>query len=197
MGDDDNNFYVENMRFYGNMRFKQLTLLMAGMTVAGAAVVQHPAARTLVPLVAMGFTALLWIMEVRSSLHWVANRENAPRLWPLDAKTALPWIKCIRRIRRKRRSEGKKWNSRKKWIRVVKCIDVCMRQINATNAVLSFHVLLFGVWFWLGCRWDSPWLWLLVCFLTGVLLVLFSVWSYLILWEYGCKKDSKSCCRCT
>jgi ADP-ribose pyrophosphatase len=186
---DDRDCYAENMRFYGDMRFKQLTLLMAGMTLAGAAVVQYPAVRTLVPVVAMGFTALLWIMEVRSSLHWVANRQMAPRLWPGSANSALPWMRCIRRIRCRKRIKGEKWISRKKWIKWTRRMNGCMKHINATNAVLGFHAMLFVLWFWLGWRWHVPWFWRLVCLALGVGLVAFSVWSYLVIWEYACKED--------
>lgn len=62
--------FAENIRFYSDMRFKQLTLLMAGMTAAGAAFgsSQYAEHHGTIAIAAALFTAVMWIMENRSTL---------------------------------------------------------------------------------------------------------------------------------
>ena len=80
--------FSENMRFYGDMRFKQLTLLMAAMTAAGAGVAQYPQLSGPIAAAAAVFRAVMWVMEIRSTLYWVAFKEKVPTLWP-SAKVTL------------------------------------------------------------------------------------------------------------
>lgn len=82
----------ENMRLYVDIRFKQLTLLMAAMTAAGAGVAQYPSLRWWLALAGMGFTAVMWVMEVRSTLFSLAVRDAAPQLWPPVRPKIFPWI---------------------------------------------------------------------------------------------------------
>lgn len=145
----------ENQRFYGDMRFKQLTMLMAGITVFGAGVAQYPtldlaahvSARTLLGVTAMLFIATMWVMEIRSTLCFVAQREAAPELWPRPTRTPAQWV-------------------------------------NSTNAVLIFHIGLFFGWWWLSLQWGLVTPWLVFTGLIGALLIVFSILSYRHLWTY-------------
>jgi hypothetical protein len=38
------------------------------------------------------FTAVLWIMEVRSSLYWAAHRQNLQGVWPRPSNARLGWV---------------------------------------------------------------------------------------------------------
>ncbi len=90
---EDDRKYAElaaNMRFYGDMRFKQLTLLLTGMTLLVAGVAQYPTVdlfpsvplRGALAVAGMLFTGVMWIMEVRSTISFFANRAQAKILWP-------------------------------------------------------------------------------------------------------------------
>jgi hypothetical protein len=157
MSDDDRKGIqlVENIRFYGEMRFKQLTLFMAGMTVLGAGVAQYPSSklfdglelRIVLAVAAMLFTGVIWIMEVRSTLQAIASREQAKEFWP--------------------RPKPKHFGS-----------------INATNAVLVLYIVSYGFWFWCAQQWGTPLPALLLCGPLGLILLIFSAVSYYPLWTY-------------
>jgi len=83
---------AENHRFFGDMRFKQLTLFMAAMTAAGAGVVQFAANRWWIALAALFVTAVMWVIEVRAVLNGIAAREAIPELFPRQHKLFWPWI---------------------------------------------------------------------------------------------------------
>lgn len=77
---------AENLRFYSEMRFKQLTVWMTGMSLLTAGSIQYADkvmfsgffVREALAIAAVMFTSVVWIMEIRSTLYWVANRESAP-----------------------------------------------------------------------------------------------------------------------
>lgn len=100
MGNDDVRLTQlgENMRFYSDMRFKQLTLLMAAMTAVGAGVAQYPDFKVALAIAGMLFTSVMWVMEVRSTLHFIAVRERAPDLWPPGVPTILPWLNATNAV---------------------------------------------------------------------------------------------------
>jgi hypothetical protein len=83
---------AENVRWFGDMRFKLLTLLMGGMTALGAGVAQYPALK--VPLAVSGalFASVMWVMEVRSTLFAVANLVEAPELFPARVARLFSWV---------------------------------------------------------------------------------------------------------
>ena len=82
-----------NMRFYGEMRFKQITLLMAGMTAAGAGAIQFAPERGPIAITAAVFAGVMWVMEVRSTLYWAAFREKVPEdLKPSPEAAFWPWL---------------------------------------------------------------------------------------------------------
>jgi hypothetical protein len=142
---------LENMRFYGNLRFHQLTLLMAVLTLVGAGIAQYPdlhlttalSLRSALAGLAMLFTAVIWIMEVRSSMHFRAHRRVVTSdWWPHHESKLFAWL-------------------------------------NATNSVLVFLGLIY--FFWLYCAWEwnqRSWKFAGPFSVVGVLLVAFSVVEY-------------------
>jgi hypothetical protein len=151
MGGDDTkrSQLAENMRFYADMRFKQLTLLLAWLTIAAAGVavygqnllVGNLCVRQTLALGSLLFTAVMWVMEVRASLYWRANREAAPDLWPRPRNDCFSWI-------------------------------------NATNALLVLHITIYLFWLWCASAWNAPKLPIWVFISLGILLLIFSLYSY-------------------
>lgn len=149
---------VENMRFFGNLRFQQLTLLTAVLTLVGAGIAQFSekqiqitdaiSLRTALGMFALAVTGVIWIMEVRATTHWVAHRELVPDWWP------------------RHRSRGFGW-------------------ISSTNALLLLLAAIYG--FWLYCVWQwKVQQWIVVGFTVGwVILIVFSVVEYWGLWFHG------------
>ena len=84
--------FAETLRFYGDMRFKQLTLFIGAMTAAGAGVAQFWNLRVLIAIAGMALTAVMWTMEVRSTLHWRALWEKYPDLWPAPKMGRFGWL---------------------------------------------------------------------------------------------------------
>ena len=78
------------MKFYGEARFKQLTIFITWMTLLLGGLLQFadkPIASTIqlltvVPVAAMLVTAVFWVLEVRATLYFRANRDRFPELWP-------------------------------------------------------------------------------------------------------------------
>lgn len=89
---------AENMRHYGDMRFQQLTLFSGAMALMAAGVANSPhlmltprlSVRMAIAVAGSVFTAVILIMEVRSTVYWVAMREGGGQsLWPRPGKSAL------------------------------------------------------------------------------------------------------------
>src|SRR5688572_20928973 len=143
---------AENMRFYADMRFKQLTLFLAGLTLAAAGVAQYGkdelvgaiTIRQAVAVAAALLTAVMWVMEVRASIYWRVHREEVPDLWP--------------------RPKGDPF-----------------ALLNATNSLLVLHFAIYSFWLWFGHGWEvADWLICSLAAL-GVLLLAFSAacgWIY-------------------
>jgi hypothetical protein len=143
---------AENMRFYADMRFKQLTLFLAGLTLAAGGVAQygtHQLVRAItiqqaVAVAAALLTAVMWVMELRASIYWRVHREEVPDLWP--------------------RPKGDPF-----------------ALLNATNSLLVLHLTIYSFWLWAGHWWGvSDWL-IYPLVALGVLLLTFSAtcsWIY-------------------
>jgi len=139
----------ENLRFYGDMRFKQLTLLMAWLSAAAFGVLsfndkqpaQFAAIVMALPHVTLAFIAILWIMEVRSTIHWAAHRLAMPELWPTPKR---PF-----------------WSI-----------------LSASNAVALWYFLMFVSWLWLAHSWQAPMCGIAAWSVVGVLLLIFNVVNY-------------------
>jgi hypothetical protein len=118
----------ENLRFYGDMRFKQLTLLMAWLTLAGAGVVERGTlelipsvpVRVIIACVSMLFTAVLWVMEVRATLYWRTHHRAIGR--ELCPEPEKPFWGLLR----------------------------------ATNVVLFVYAGVYILWVLLGLAWGLP-----------------------------------------
>lgn len=153
------NQLAENMRFYGDMRFKQLTLLIGAMTLVGAGVAQYPNvpvvatldARSLLAMAGMLFAGVMWLMEVRSTVNFVAAREQAPDLWPFWSPERFGWLNEV---------------------------------LNATNAVLVLHVIFYWFWFWCAAMWQESWALLTAGSIGGGLLLAFSGVNYFQVWRH-------------
>lgn len=73
---------AENMRFFVDMRFKQLTLFMAAMTAVATGIIKSSQYRWWLALGGLGITAVIWVMEIRSTINFIEHRDHAPELWP-------------------------------------------------------------------------------------------------------------------
>ena len=116
--------WAENGRFYSDGRFKQLTLFVGGLTLAGAGIAQYRDV-VITPGITMGvvlaqasmlFTAVMWVLEVRFALLSVANWRRVPDLAPqiairgfswLNGTTAVGALKCV--------AYGSFWSCAKIW----------------------------------------------------------------------------------
>lgn len=78
---------AENMRFYGDMRFKQLTLFMAAMTAVAGGITEASQYRWWIALAGMCIAAVMWVMEVRSTINFsLISCEIAPPNCGLKAR---------------------------------------------------------------------------------------------------------------
>jgi len=140
---------AENMRFYADMRFKQLTLLVAWLTLAGAGVAQYGekqlvgsfCVRQVLAVSAVIFVGILWVMEIRASLYWRAHRGKAPELWPRPENHFLSWV-------------------------------------NATNALFLFHIVVYLFWLYCAYMWCVGRFLLAILALIGAMIAFFGVYSY-------------------
>jgi hypothetical protein len=73
---------AENMRFFADMRFKQLTLFMAAMTAVAAGIINPNQYRWWIALGGLWITAVIWVMEIRSTINFIKNYNQATELWP-------------------------------------------------------------------------------------------------------------------
>ncbi len=81
---------ADNMRFYSDARFKQLTIFITLMTLLIGGLLQfsdkpvavHLGLTGAIPIAALLITAVFWIMEIRATLYWHAHRDQSPDLWP-------------------------------------------------------------------------------------------------------------------
>jgi membrane protein YdbS with pleckstrin-like domain len=150
---------AQNLRFYSDARFKQLTLLLAAMAAAAAGAVKDSPAqltptvtvRQLVAVAAMLVVSVLWVMEVRAAAYWAAHREKGTEVWPSPPTNVFWWL-------------------------------------NATDMLLALHVGLFVGWWWFGMKWRLAAPWLALAAALFVLMAIFSVVTYRPLWKHGLKR---------
>ena len=140
---------AQNMRLYSDMRFKQLTLLLAWFAIAGGGIsqygekiiVMHTALKVIVSVASLLVTAVVWVMEIRSSVLWAQSRKVIPDHWPGGPDVFLPWI-------------------------------------NATSAVLGFYVAAYAFWILCVFEWSSTYIIPFVGLAAGIFLIVFSVENY-------------------
>jgi len=137
------------MRLYADMRFKQLTLLLAWLALTSAAIahfsdqafIDSLSLRVVLAVASMVATAVLWVMEVRSTLFWVAIRDKFPELWPRPQNVFLPFL-------------------------------------NATNMVFFLYCFSYTFWWWCSLKWDANILLLVGFGVIGCLILVFTVINY-------------------
>ncbi len=83
---------AENLRFFGDMRFKQLTLFMAAMTAVAGGVVESSQYRWWIALGGLCITGVMWVMEIRSTVNFNATHERAKAWWPRPKSKLFPWL---------------------------------------------------------------------------------------------------------
>lgn len=145
---------AENMRFLADMRFKQLTIAVAGLSAAGAGMAQYGSGEPMkvnatmcnaicqiIAVNAILFIAVFWVMEIRSTLSWRAHRTKEPDLWIKSPRTPIP-------------------------------------SFNASNAIFAFYALQYGFWIWCTWKWAVPcWLTTILSFL-GIMIFFHGAASY-------------------
>lgn len=155
---------AQTIRHYGDMRFKQLTLLMAGVPflAAGIAIRNYSTIKVLswlelrgaVPFLGMLFTAVVWVMEVRSTILYNAARAHAKETNP------SPNFRRFRKLN----------------LFLHRCL-------NATTAVFALYISLYVAWWYCAELWY-PGRWLFVLFTAaGLVLFVYSFFSYWGGWE--------------
>jgi len=154
----------QNMRFYGDMRFKQLTLFLGASSLFIAGVGQYQnidfprglKLKAVISIAGILFTSVMWVMEVRSTVSFFATRELAEDLWPRAKPARFIWL-------------------------------------NSTNAVLSLHIASFCFWYWCAANWVyHRFLILSGGALLGILLAAFTVHNYLPAWRYPERPKDKT-----
>ena len=158
MADEDSRLKQigDNLRFYGDMRFKQLTLFSGAMAAFGTGIARDSGTmltlgisfRFAIAIAGLLFTTVIWVMEVRSSAYWAAMRGQASSIWPRP-------------------------------------LDTHWRLLNATNAVVLFYAASFCFWLKCGASWSYHPGWVLVigCLML-LMMILFTVSHYKHLWFY-------------
>ena len=154
--DKINEQLIQNMRHYSEMRFKQLTLLLAWFTIVGAALFLDKKDKMFENL---GFSidiflanasliicSVLWIMEIRSTMYWAANREKITKYWPRPNKSKMKFM-------------------------------------NATNAVLIFYISIYSFWTWYIFKMNAIFLVKSIAIFVGALLLTFSILNYQYIWK--------------
>lgn len=91
---------AENMRFYADVRFKQVTLLFAWLAIAGAGIVHSGgqylvadwSVKQAVAACSLLITAVLWVNEIKAASFWCAHNNRMPDVWPRPPKHILSFI---------------------------------------------------------------------------------------------------------
>jgi len=146
---------AENLRFYADMRFKQLTLFVALLSLVAAGIGQFGdqvlfesiKIKEVLAVAAMLFTSVLWIMEVRSSIYWAAHKEKTDDLWCSPNNVSLSWL-------------------------------------NASNSILVLYISVYSFWVTCTYFWFSNILITAISALVGFVLLLFSILNYIYLWHH-------------
>jgi len=156
--------FSENVRFYSEMRFKQLTLLLAALAIVGVGITQNNVeniigtwnGRSLLSLFSILFTAVMWVMEVRATQYWVENRKRVEENFPHPKVHRFLW-----------------------WL-------------DATNAVLLFYLAIFSFWIFSLSKWHPNGSLSIGLIFSELLLFLFSAVSYFPLWVHKYRQISRN-----
>ena len=146
---------IQNMRFYGELRFKQLALYLAWITIAVAGISQYGSTiifhntplKLLVSFASMFITFIIWTMEISSTLYWVVHRE--------------------------------KQNSDKKWPKP----DFKFKIINSTNAIICFYTVNYLFWLFTAFIWEGHFIFLIIYTILFIFQVINTGLNYWSLWS--------------
>lgn len=76
-----------------------LTLAAGGVAQFGDnIIVDQVSTKIIVAIAGMLFTLIFWIMEVRSTIYWVAHHKSFPDLWSRPANDSMSWINAINAV---------------------------------------------------------------------------------------------------
>lgn len=153
MTDKETELY-QNMRFYGEMRFKQLALFLAWLTIAGTGVSQSGEKNILdgatlqlvISFASMLVTAIIWIMEISSTKYWVAHKISLTDKWP---ESNITW-----------------------------------KQLNATNATVLLYLFNYVFWLYASYKWNGNCVFLTIFGIVFLLLFVKTTLNYLPLWKH-------------
>ena len=164
----------EDHRFYGDLRFKQLTvfalftgvLLNAAVSDGGVPVLSGHHNRTLFSFIGMLFTAVFWVMEVRSTIWGLHHRpKKGAWAWESPASSgATP-------------TPG---------------VTFHWALLSATNAVLIIYIAPYGLWWWVWKAAGQMTCWGWVAWIgfaaVGFVLLVFTAREYLQIWNHARSK---------
>jgi hypothetical protein len=157
----------ENRRHYGDMRFNQLTLYGVICTLILNAAISTQPEQTLSPehtnlaifsIVGMAATAVLWIMEIRSTVSELYYKHLALSFESGSTSTASTAIAPIKSV-----------------------------VLTATNAVIALYAGCYLGWFFLWSSGSptllSEWVVVTILLITGAGLLVYTVRQYLGAWK--------------
>jgi hypothetical protein len=151
----------DNLRFYADARFKQLTLYLAWITLLAGGLLQFSdkkmatdiALQHGMPAFAMLVTAVFWVLETRTTLYWRAHRDAIPAAWPRPPESIWAWF-------------------------------------NATNAVWLLYATIYAAWMYVAVQLASPAPIVALSGLLGLAVAAFSVSSYVRFAAQGSTKSN-------
>lgn len=156
MADKETELY-QNMRFYGEMRFKQLTVFLAWLAIAGTGVASDSGCENIldgaslqliIGFASMLVTGIIWIMEISSTKHFFAHRDNQDETikWPVA--------------------------------------NIQLRHLNATNATVLFYALSYFFWFYFTYTLKGNYVLLIIYGIVFLILLIHTVLNYKTLWNF-------------
>jgi hypothetical protein len=149
---------LSNMRFYADVRFKQLTLFLTATTLAFGGIAQFPGRSLIGPFTVRGalavfgtlFTLAMLVLEFRAAAYWVAHREMVKQLWPQPNEPTGRWT--------------------------------ALRHVNATNAILALYLSILAGWLCLAHVFVLTTLGLVMWLLVVLFVIAALVKAYQPLW---------------
>ena len=138
-----------NFQFYGEIRFKQLTLMMAWLSIAGVGIAQfgqylivrNIQLREIIAVASLLVTSVIWVMEVRSSIFGAELISRYPQLWPVPSKNFMPFV-------------------------------------SATSVVLGFYIAVYAFWLWCVYEWRGTHIIFWISSAAFGFLLIFSIENY-------------------
>jgi hypothetical protein len=95
---------ADNLRFYADVRFKLFALFLTWILLLSGGLIQlsdKPAfafVGRLIPVIGIVVTGVFWVLEVRTTLYWRAQRDIYPELWPRPRNNAWSYLNATNAI---------------------------------------------------------------------------------------------------